>query len=83
MNPNHPDPWENLRVALQYLLDCVDSEGWQLNHYLIATGLQRMDQTGAVSSTAWLVIPAGQADYISDGLLLTAEEMRAGAELED
>lgn len=82
-NPHHPDPWANVRNALQYLLDAEDSEGWQLDHFIVCMGLTRMDQTGAITSTAWMAIPAEQPDYITDGLLLTAEDMRAGAVVSD
>jgi len=82
MNPLHPNPWANLRVALQYLLDC-EGDGYQLVHYVVAVGLQRMDQTGAISSTSWLAIPSEQADYITQGLLDSAEEMRATQDIDD
>lgn len=82
-NPRHPNAWSNLRQALQYLLDCEDAEGWQLNHFVACLGIQRIDSTGEITSTAWLAIPAEQAGYITDGLLSTAEEMLACAGLDD
>lgn len=81
-NPYHPNPWANLRIAIQYLLDC-EGDGYQVAHYVLALGLQRMDQTGEISSTSWLAVPNEQADYITDGLVLAAEEMRAGADVID
>jgi hypothetical protein len=78
-NPYHPNPFDNLRRALQYLLDC-EGEGWQLCHYAVALGLERMDSTGVVETTVWVTSPMDQADYITDGLLAAAEDMRAGAE---
>ena len=38
-NDLHPNPWANLRAALQYLLDC-EGDGWQLCHYIACVGLQ-------------------------------------------
>ena len=77
-----PNPFDHLKIALQYLLDC-EGDGYQLAHYVLAVGLQRMDQTGSITSTAWLVAPAEQADYITAGLLDSAEEMRATQEIDD
>ena len=82
-NPHHPNPWANLHAALQYLLDCQEDSGWQLNHYAVVMGLQRMDTAGVIHNTAWVVSPTEQAEYITDGLLSCAEEMRASAEADD
>ena len=81
-NPHHPNPFDHLRIALQYLLDC-EGDGWQLAHYAVALGLERMDQTGVVSSTTWVAAPADQPDYVTDGLLSAAEDMRAGVNIGD
>jgi len=81
-NEMHPNPWSNLRVALQYLLDC-EGDGWQMCHYVVCLGLQRMDQTGEITTTSWMAIPVEQADYITDGLIMSAEEMRSGVGAED
>jgi len=42
-----------------------------------------MNAEGHVTSSAWLAHPIDQADYITDGLLNTAEEMRAAADIDD
>jgi hypothetical protein len=81
-NQHHPNPWGNLRAAIQYLLDC-EGDGYQLCHYVVAVGIQRMDQTGSIASTSWLAIPSEQADYITQGLLDSAEEMRATQDIDD
>jgi hypothetical protein len=81
-NPYHPNPWANLRIALQYLLDC-EGDGFQLAHFVVALGLQKMDSTGTLTSTSWLAIPTEQADYITQGLLDSAEEMRATQDIDD
>lgn len=79
MNPNHPNPWAHLRAALQYVLDC-EGDGWQLNHYVVVMGLQKMDAVGTISNTSWVASPQDQADYITDGLISCAEDMRAAAD---
>lgn len=81
-NPHHPNPWANLRAALQYVLDC-EGDGWMLNHYAVVMGLQKMDAVGKLSNTAWVIAPMDQADYVTDGLISCAEEMRAAAEIDD
>ena len=81
-NPYHPNPWANLRVAIQYLLDC-EGDGFQLAHFVVAVGLQKIDSTGALTCTSWLAVPSEQADYITQGLLDSAEEMRATQDIDD
>lgn len=81
-NDLHPNPWANLRAALQYLLDC-EGDGWQMCHYVVCVGLQRMDQTGEITTTSWIAVPHEQADYITDGLIMSAEDMRSGVGVED
>lgn len=76
------NPFDAIRQALQYLLDC-EGDGWQLSHWVAAVGLQKIDNDGTIANTAWVVAPIGQAEYISDGLLAAAEEMRACADIND
>lgn len=78
----NPNPFDHLRTALQYLLDC-EGDGWQLNHYAIVLGLERMDSDGRVASTVWVTSPLDQADYVTDGLLSAAEDMRSAADVID
>ncbi len=74
--------FDKLRQALQDVLNqCGD--GYMLAHYVIVMGIQRMDGDGRVVSSSWVAAPEDQADYVTDGLLAAAEEMRAGAEFED
>lgn len=82
MNNLHPDPHAHLRAALQYLLDC-EGDGFVLANYALALGLERMDSTGEIKSTVWVVSPRDQADYVTDGLLAAAEDMRASADVID
>ena len=78
-NPYHPNPFQHLRSALQYLLDC-EGDGWQLQHYVIVVGLEQMDSVGTLRHTAWVISQPEQPEYVSDGLLSCAEDMRASAE---
>ena len=81
-NPHHPNPWANLRMAFQYLLDC-EGDAYQLAHFVAVLGIQKIDQTGALTSISWLVVPSEQVDYITQGLLDSAEDMRATQQVID
>lgn len=72
---------EKLRQVLQEILD-ADSEGWLLDHFVIVLGLQRITASGEVEHTAWVTGPRDQADYVTDGLLSAAVEMREGCDVE-
>lgn len=76
------NPFDNLRAALQYLLNC-EGDGWQLSHYVVVLGLQRMDDAGGVENTVWMTVPHEQPDYVTDGLVTAAEEIRSDAEIAD
>lgn len=80
MSPD--DPWANLRAALQHILD-NEGDAYQLIHHVTIVGLQRMDSNGRIDATSWILIPAEQPDYVTDGLLAAAEEQRACAILEE
>jgi len=68
-------PTELLRSAIQQLLN-VEGDGWQLDDFVLALGLQRINGDGIVESTAWVWSPAEQADWKTDGLLRAALELR-------
>ena len=76
------NPFLRLRESLQYMLDC-EGDGWQLVHHVVAMGLQKMDANGVITSTTWMVVPAEQPDYVTDGLVQAAEDMRASCDIED
>lgn len=75
------NPLEGLRAALQQLLD-AEGDGYQLAHYVVVMGIQKIDAMGKIDARAWMAVPAEQADYISDGLIAAAEDMRADADVE-
>lgn len=71
-----------LREQLQALLDDAQ-DGWQLSHYVMVMGLNRINSEGAVENCVWVLSPHEQPDYVTDGLLWAGEEMRASAEIDD
>jgi len=74
-------PIDRLRNAIQRLLNS-EGEGWVLDQFVIAMGLQRVTSDNEVESTAWVWAPAEQPDWITDGLLRTAAELREDADID-
>ena len=74
-------PVERLRNAIQRLLN-AEGDGYVLNEFVLALGLQRIDGDGNIESTAWVWAPADQPDWITDGLLRAASEMREDADID-
>jgi hypothetical protein len=74
-------PIDRLRNAIQRLLNS-EGEGWVLDQFVIAMGLQRVTSENEVESTAWVWAPAEQPDWITDGLLRTAAELREDADID-
>jgi hypothetical protein len=74
-------PVDRLRNAIQKLLN-QEGDGWVLNEFVLALGLQKMNSEGEVESTAWVWAPADQPDWITDGLLRAASELREDADIE-
>lgn len=73
---------DRLRAAVQAVLD-EDPDGWVVGHFVLAMGLEKIHAGGWVESTAWYYTPPGQAEWMTDGLLEAAVEMRACAEAAD
>jgi len=74
-------PVDRLRNAIQKLLN-QEGDGWVLNEFVIALGLQKLNSEGEVESTAGVWAPADQPDWITDGLLRAASELREDADIE-
>ena len=74
-------PVDRLRNANQKLLN-AEGDGYVLNEFVLALGLQRMDSEGNIDSTAWVWAPAEQPDWITDGLLRAASELREDADID-
>ena len=72
-DPMNPNPFDRLREALQYLLDCQPDSGWQLSHYVVVLGLQRMDSDLSITNASWIAVPTDQPDYVTTGLLADAD----------
>lgn len=64
-----------VREGIQQVCD-NEGSGWQVNHYVIAAGLERMGVDGFVETAVWAVAQNGQPEYVTDGLLSAAISVR-------
>jgi hypothetical protein len=48
----------------------------------LALGLEKLNSDGAIESTAWVWAPADQPDWITDGLVRAASELREDADVD-
>ena len=73
-------PKERLRDAIQKVLN-EEGDGWVVAEFVVALGLEKLVD-GQVESTAWVWAPAGQPDWVTDGLLRAASELREDADID-
>jgi hypothetical protein len=73
-------PKERLRNAIQRVLN-EEGDGWIVGPFVVALGLEKMVD-GAIESTAWVWAPADQPDWVTDGLLRAASELREDADID-
>ena len=62
-------------AAIQNALN-LDHPGWHVNHFVCLVGAERVSSDGGIESCTALYIADGQADYITTGLLCSADELR-------
>ena len=74
-------PVEVIRSAIQQLLNS-EGDGWVVNEFVLALGLQRMNSDGVIESVAWVWAPVEQPDWQTDGLLDAAIELRQDSEID-
>lgn len=70
-------PIDRVRKALQDLLD-AEGDGWHMSHFVVILGLEKFDG-GDIVTSAWLTAPEPQADYVTDGLITAAQDLRWGS----
>ena len=73
-------PKERLRNAIQRVLN-EEGDGWIVGQFVVALGLEKMVD-GAIESTAWGWAPVDQPDWVTDGLLRAASELREDADID-
>lgn len=73
-----------LRQLLQQMVDAADDgERWTVGHQVVVVMSLERIVDGNVEGTSWYWTPAGQADWMTDGLLEAVIDMRAAAEVDD
>lgn len=65
-------------AAIQTWLD-AQGDGWTVSQCIVVMGLERVTDDG-IESTPWIWAPPDQPDWMTDGLLIAAEEMRDTAD---
>lgn len=70
---------DKLREAIQEFLD-KEGDGWNLTQYVVAMGLQKINDSGEIESIAWYVAPDEQADWQTGGLLEEAVALHKEAD---
>lgn len=71
-----------ITAALQDAID-HNAAGWRVSHYVAVVGLDRINSDGQVETSAAIYHPDGQADYITNGLLLKADHLLAECDDEE
>lgn len=59
---------DKIREAIQQHLD-DEGEGWNVDQFVVAMGLVRINSDGEVESLPWVISPASQPDWQTEGLL--------------
>ena len=72
-----------VRAAVQALLDTIDADGWCVAQLVLCMGLERVNGAGDIESTPWVWAPKSQAEWMTDGLIETALNMRALSDMID
>ncbi|AXQ64947.1 hypothetical protein SEA_RENAUD18_37 [Mycobacterium phage Renaud18] len=57
-----------VRGAIQASLDAM-GDGWQVAHYVVVVGLERIDGERMDLGATTVITPLGQAGYVTDGLV--------------
>lgn len=72
---------DHIRAGIQQVLD-DDETGWRVAHYVVAVGLERITD-GDIETASWLYAEPCQPSYVTEGLLLKAEELQHCSAVED
>lgn len=72
---------EAIRAAIQAILD-EEGDGWNAAQIVVCMSLERVTTDGIVETTPWIWWPPHQADWMTDGLLSSAFDLRAAVDEE-
>lgn len=72
----------NIHKAIQQMLD-AHGDGWSVAQVVVVMGLERVTPEGRIESTPWVWTPRDQPEWMTDGLLDAADQIRADSEIGD
>ncbi|AGT12238.1 hypothetical protein PBI_VELVETEEN_31 [Mycobacterium phage Velveteen] len=61
-------PADPVRAAIQESLD-AQGDGWQVAHYVVVAGLERITGDRMDLGATTIITPVGQPDYLTEGLV--------------
>ncbi|AXH46876.1 hypothetical protein I5G67_gp038 [Mycobacterium phage Aminay] len=70
---------DGIRAAIEAMLD-ESGDGYQLGQLVIVMSLEHINADGQIETVPWLWAPPDQAEWMTDGLLSTALDLRATAD---
>lgn len=65
-----------IRRAVQAVLD-ADGDGYHVAQFVVCMGIERVTGDGELESAPWLWVPPGQPEWMTDGLLINAIDIRS------
>lgn len=65
-----------IRRAVQAVLD-ADGDGYHVAQFVVCMGIERVTSDGELESAPWLWVPPGQPEWMTDGLLINAIDIRS------
>jgi hypothetical protein len=74
-------PAQMVRHYVQQMLD-NSGDGWHLAQYVMCMGLERVTPDGTLECTPWVWAPPHQAEWMTDGLLAAASDLRLEADID-
>lgn len=64
-----------IRRAVQAVLD-ADGDGYHVAQFVVCMGIERVTGDGELESAPWIWAPPGQPEWMTDGLLESAQLIR-------
>lgn len=72
---------DDLHAAIQAILDAA-GDGWNVNQFVVAMGIERITSDGELESATWWIAPRSQPEWQTDKLLEQALDDRATQDIE-
>lgn len=73
---NAEDLAANIRASVQAVLNAC-GDGYSIAQFVICMGLERVTADGELEATSWLWAPPSQPEWMTQGLLDSAQELQS------